>query len=72
MTKVITLLKHGADPRASGHSHFSGGIKTTERTAAEWARIRGHEEAARHIENWLATSESVLQGVRVRPIGWRR
>lgn len=44
MNMVITLLKYGADPNAVGHSHFSGGIKTTERTAAEWARIRGHGE----------------------------
>ena len=72
MNMVIVLLKHGADPRALGHSHFSGGIKTTERTAAEWARIRGKEEVAEHIENWMATPESVLQGVRVRPVGWRR
>jgi hypothetical protein len=61
---VLLLLNHGADPAMKGHSHFSGGIKTTERTAEEWATINKHEEVASLIKTWTWRQKCVLAGRR--------
>ena len=65
---VRLLLVFGADPAATGHSHFSGGIKSSGpwHDAAGWAAHRGHAEVVRHLREWAAADPAALKGIMAR------
>ena len=61
---VLLLLNYGADVAQRGHSHFSGGIKTLERTSGEWAAERKHHEVASLIEQWTKSPPEMIAKVK--------
>ena len=61
---VVLLLNYGADVTQRGHSHFSGGIKTVERSAEEWARERKHLEVATLIQQWTKSPPEMIAKVK--------
>ena len=69
---VRLLLNFGAETAPTGHSHFSGGIKTVEKDAAGWAEAEGHAAVAAHLREWASADPMVLASVKKRALAAAR